>query len=342
MNRIPSLDGLRAISILMVIFGHLSHTEGAPEFLSLLNMSRFGVRMFFVISGFLITGLLMKEYQETGRVSLRQFYLRRTVRIFPAYWVYIAVVGALTLLGFIHVGGTDFWAAITYTTNYRERRSWWLGHSWSLSVEEQFYLIWPLLFSAVGATRRSHAAVAMLLIAPMARLVCLKVVPSWRPLIDESFPTIADTIAAGCLLALWRDWLWSHRSWRLVLCHPLTPFVVLACVAIFTHFGGYGLEIMLGETIINLLLAILIERSVRLETGKLFGLLNSPPMVWIGTLSYSLYLWQQLFTPWMSSRWCMAFPYNLFLTFGAAAISYYCIERPCLSHLRPILLRRFG
>src|SRR5947209_3975528 len=129
--RIPSLDGLRAISIAMVLVAHLTGTRGFPLSMNVgnaLGLGELGVRTFFVISGFLITRLLFEELAATGRVSLSHFYLRRTLRIFPPYYAFLIAVGAASFTGNIQLAGRDLVHAFTYTSNYDAARSWFVGH----------------------------------------------------------------------------------------------------------------------------------------------------------------------------------------------------------------------
>jgi hypothetical protein len=138
-DRIPSLDGLRAISIGLVLFGHLLGTSGF--FLPLeankhLALGELGVRVFFVISGFLITNLLLTELAAAGRIHIGRFYLRRTFRIFPPYYVFILVLALAALARWIELAPGDLFHTLTYTSNYDATRSWNVGHTWSLSVEE--------------------------------------------------------------------------------------------------------------------------------------------------------------------------------------------------------------
>ena len=112
-----------------------------------------GVKVFFVISGYLITRLLIAEHARTGRISLRGFYVRRVWRIFPAFYAFVGAMLAAWAIGWIALAPGDVVAALTYTMNYHYERSWGLGHIWSLSIEEQFYLVWPFLFLALGRTR---------------------------------------------------------------------------------------------------------------------------------------------------------------------------------------------
>ena len=140
-RRIPSLDGLRAISITLVLVAHLAGTRNFPLSEATGNfwgLGEFGVRVFFVISGFLITGLLMQELAQEGRIRLGRFYLRRTLRIFPPYYTLLAALGLASVFGAVTLAPHDLLHGATYTSNYYLGRSWFLGHSWSLSVEEQF------------------------------------------------------------------------------------------------------------------------------------------------------------------------------------------------------------
>src|SRR3954453_5101511 len=150
-SRIPSLDGIRALSIAMVLMLHLSDTKNflSYRYVEPFNFGFFGVWTFFIISGFLITSLLLEETASTGTISLKNFYFRRTMRIFPCSYVYLAVIGVLGLLPAI-----DFWHALTYTVNYHQfGRAWHISHLWSLSVEEQFYLLWPAVLCYGGRRR---------------------------------------------------------------------------------------------------------------------------------------------------------------------------------------------
>jgi peptidoglycan/LPS O-acetylase OafA/YrhL len=194
-QRIPSLDGLRAISIALVVLSHLAKWKHVS--LSLLeSYGELGVHVFFVLSGYLITNLLLKEYERSSTVSLRDFYVRRAFRIFPAAFVFLAVVVVLywRQMRWIHIV-----AAFLYVANMDPLRPWIFGHLWSLSIEEQFYLLWPF---AVKKWHR-HKKVILLgafLAAPVFRtlLYCFKV----RNGLLGSLPVDADQLAAGCLLAI--------------------------------------------------------------------------------------------------------------------------------------------
>jgi peptidoglycan/LPS O-acetylase OafA/YrhL len=131
-GRIPSLDGLRAVSIALVALAHLNGTRYFPTLpeLGQWQLGNLGVRVFFVISGFLITTLLLEESERTGAVSLFQFYLRRCFRIFPAFYALCAVLFVLDQARIIALRPGDLLAAVTYTVNYHHDRAWYTGHIW--------------------------------------------------------------------------------------------------------------------------------------------------------------------------------------------------------------------
>jgi peptidoglycan/LPS O-acetylase OafA/YrhL len=329
-GRFSSLDGLRAISILLVLVGHLS---GTRHFLTLElgigDYAHLGVVVFFVISGFLITSLLLDEHAKYGRVSLKLFYARRALRIFPASYVFILCICLLWAAGVVHLQARDVWHALTYTVNYQTDRSWGFGHLWSLSVEEQFYLLWPFAFVALRPRRAIWAAAAVILVGPMARIFS-RFFLFGTPYQDlEMFPMVADSLAAGCLLARVRPWL-ETRRWYLRLFHPASSLALLALLLVLNRLVVYTVVSVFGGFLINLIIAFLTHRSVYCAGGPMGRVLNWKPVAFIGVLSYSLYLWQQLFLNRASDAWVNAFPQNLVLAFGAALASYLLLEKPLM------------
>ncbi|MEO5818033.1 MAG: acyltransferase [Gemmatimonadaceae bacterium] len=325
-ERIPSLDGLRAVAILTVLLGHLSGTRGFPAAATsvfrndVVSLSELGVRVFFVISGFLISHLLLSEVQRTGHVSLRNFYIRRTFRIVPVYLLYLCVVS------FIGITTVDKWHALTYTTNYSIGRSWIVGHLWSLSVEEQFYLVWPVLIAASSIRGARCAAIAALCVVPLIRVGEAMFVPSMMPLIGSTFETTADAIAIGCVLALTRDQLYAQAWYRRVIASRwMIPGLLALGIVGSLRFRP---ALLLGIPLTNVAIALLIDRAVRMPNGWMGWLLNTRPLVFIGTLSYSLYLWQQPFLNRAGMGAFNAFPLNILTACVVAIASYYVIEQP--------------
>lgn len=331
-DRIPSLDGLRAVSIGLVLFGHARGTAGFPParwYDALGDLANLGVNIFFIISGFLISSLLMGERARTGTVSLKGFYLRRALRILPAAYVFVLAVVVAARLGWLRLGGSDVAAALAYVVNFDAWRSWNIGHLWSLSVEEQFYLIWPLLFVWLAPRRALFAALAAFIAAPLVRTGMRLAFPPgpWRGL--EIFPAVADGIAIGAVIALLRPWLLTQPAY-LRLTRSRWLWLLLPLIVLVNRYRGYAWVDLLLWPWMLLAMAILVEASARRVGTWGWSVLNWRPMVLLGTLSYSVYLWQQPFLNRQVNAAATRFPLNIVLVFLAAALSYLLVERPFL------------
>src|SRR5438270_5547371 len=240
MKRIPSLDGLRAISISLVVVGHWVelryHSDVAGAFANL------GVRIFFVISGYLITTLLLKEYGKTSTIQLGEFYVRRAYRILPAAILFMAPVFVIfrQQLNWYHMA-----AAALYLANFDFAHPWFLGHLWSLSVEEQFYFLWP------GVLKRWHRHRVAILVgvagfAPLYRVACHLLKLHGRA--DETFPAVADVLAIGCLLAIFAARLPKIKWWwALAMIAPIV-LVPVYLGAMRFHLTAALLFVMLPAT----------------------------------------------------------------------------------------------
>ena len=298
-QRMPSLDGIRAISILMVLYGHLSGTRHFPvanpggygRWFG--DVAHLGVFVFFVISGFLITSLLMSEREMTGTISLKRFYLRRVLRIFPVFYAFILVVAIAVLWGAIHLTARNFAYALTFGFNYSKDHPWQLGHLWSLSIEEQFYLLWPLMLVVLRARHALIVAIAAIFTSALLRAAIRAWVLQAGPHVFVSkmtiFPAMCDYLAAGCALAMLRPWLLT-QTWYLHLTSSRWLVLAVPVVLLINRVGGDPLVILLGAPVTNVCLALLVESSTR-HAGSLAGrFLNWRPVAFLGTLSYSLYL----------------------------------------------------
>ncbi|MEP6618246.1 MAG: acyltransferase [bacterium] len=332
--RIPSLDGLRAISIAAVLMGHLAGTQGFPPVLTsvlrngYVDFAALGVTVFFVISGFLITGLLLAEEHKTGGVNLARFYIRRTLRIVPAYAALLIVVAVLDSRGIISVPRADFVHALTYTMNYESGRTWYLGHLWSLAVEEQFYLLWPAAFAFTNLKWSTRIAFAVFCLVPFIRLGEATLWPGRDATIFTTFETAADALAGGCLLALSRDALFARpRYRRLVESAWAIPALLVVGLAVSARFRP---AIVVGHSIVVFAVAAGVDRCVRHPDGAFGTLLNARPVVFVGTLSYSLYLWQQLFLNRGSDAPLASFPANIVCATTAALLCHFLIEKQAL------------
>ena len=312
MIRIPSLDGLRAISILLVVVGHWAelryHSDIAGAFANL------GVRIFFIISGFLITTLLLKEHAKTSTISLREFYIRRAYRILPAAYVFMLAAFVIFWrdLRWIHMA-----AAALYLANFDFAHPWFLGHLWSLSVEEQFYFLWPGVLKR-WFHHRVGILVSVVAIAPVYRIACHLL--GLRGRADETFPAVADILAIGCLLALS-----SHRLPKIKTSWAVAMFLPVVTVPIYMGVLRFHLTpalLFVLWPLMHLSIAGLLVHAVQ----RAYWFLNVKPVVWLGKISYSLYLWQQLFVFGQHPRpW-----YLMFAAVAMACASYYLVEQPML------------
>jgi peptidoglycan/LPS O-acetylase OafA/YrhL len=321
-QRLPSLDGLRAISISMVIVGHLSGTAGLNiDLTRFIPYAQFGVRVFFVISGYLITSILLKEREKTGRIDLREFYSRRMYRICPPAYVLILVT---VLFNWTTLHRRDILLALTYTSNYAPR-PWVLAHTWSLSVEEQFYLLWPAIVAYLFRYRTLILVITVAL-TPVLNAV-LFYLGHGNGVVGMYFPTIADSLAMGCLLAIAQPLLNRYEH---IICSKaflVVPAFALALpmVPISSHRMAIVNTLAL-QTIEYALIALSIDNAVRMR----WHVLNIAPLRWIGIMSYSLYLWQQMFLDRYSSAPWTRFPVNIALAIICACLSYWLVERPVL------------
>jgi peptidoglycan/LPS O-acetylase OafA/YrhL len=333
-RRIPALDGLRATSIALVLVAHLTgtrHFQLSTSFAMLGDVGNLGVCIFFVISGFLITRLLLDEQVREPRIDLVAFYGRRAFRILPAAGMYLLVLGVLTATTTgIHLSSSDWLHALTFTTNYHQDREWWIGHLWSLSVEEQFYLLWPAAMALLGRTRSLWLAGSAVAFAPLWRTCVWMLWPEARAGIGETFPTVMDTIAVGCVLAGCANWL-DRRAWyRRFLASRLfigVPIAVLVCNA-FDRYPSFYLPF--GMTARNIGIALIVHASILQSNRMVASVLDSPALRFVGRISYSLYLWQQPFLNRHRVALLTTFPANITGAFACALVSFTLIESPSL------------
>lgn len=341
---IPGLDGLRAIAVLIVLVAHFGFSHIVP--------GGFGVTVFFFISGFLITRLLIAEAEKKGHVGLKDFYVRRMIRLFPA------LLGMTFVTTAIHIGlglggpvGTEFAAANLYFTNYYQIAQQAAGNApymswtplWSLAVEEHFYMVFPALLVLTGVNWRRLTTVLLAVIV---------IVPIWRLVVSLVWPDTAeiytymatdariDSIALGCLFTLGLHQLRDPARLRVLIGWVPSILAIMALLATFLIRDDMFRQVLRfsiqGVAIGVLLLNLYFGRTFQWA----FPILEISPLRWIGRVSYGLYLWHfpvldlveraELSTP-------LTIIIALALSFAVTALSFYFWEQKFVT-----LRKRFG
>ncbi len=273
----PAFDVFRGIGILFVV---LAHTPTQGDVLGPIRpIGALGVHMFFALSGFLITFRFMEEFEQTGRIDLRAFYRRRVRRILPPAMIYL---GALAAMGpglrWIPVSWSELAASLFFYRNIFQG-GWYTGHFWSLSLEEQFYLAWPVILVTVGISRARWAAIVMIAATAIWRVYVFSVDPGaniYRP------DLLADHLLWGCLIAL----LWNRvLAIRVGVRAAMGIFFIgLATVLIYWQ-PRFWQAVFAFSVAVGFILAAE-AWAVRWK-----------PFQKLGEASYDCYIWQSLFLP---------------------------------------------
>ncbi len=326
----PELDGLRGIAILLVLLHHAG--------ISLIDGAHIGVDIFFVLSGFLITALLWQEYEKYGRISLKNFYIRRLLRLTPALALLIAVFGTYIIATKSGESLAKSGKAIVYSALYVSDFALAFGfstlgsleHTWSLAIEEHFYLLYPLalvLLLGKGFSRRTIFTLLGVLVVVIAihRALLWGQTPQEVARVFYGFDTRADGLLVGCLLGLIASWgkLPSVR-WFLALPAALSLFFAIVFVSWDSAFYAYGLPV------INLSMALVLAYVLTARPAWLAGKI----LTWVGTISYGLYLWHNLVFNLVRERitessWGVLVLGSI-VSLACATLSYYLLEKPCL------------
>lgn len=293
----------------------------------LLCYGALGVRVFFAISGYLITTLLLRELDATSRIDLKAFYVRRAFRILPAYWLFLL---ALLVVGFEVTKG-EWLTGFFFLSDYIPVPHF-MGHTWSLSVEEQFYLLWPSLLLLTGRRGGVIVASALWILAPFFRKLAIVTGTS-----ESAFQTQCDTLMVGCLLALW-----SRHEGRLLrwLRHPavasfsavLLLVISPTLLAILLHrFPSLDFH-TLANSVESIAIGSVLSWALSSPDSLVGRLLNSRPLVHIGLISYSLYIWQQpiLRTGLVGASW-VQIALHVLAVFVVGELSYRVIETPMIA-----------
>lgn len=315
----PALDGLRGVAVLLVLVTHFDNPTTSP----CTGAGVMGVTVFFTLSGFLITSLLLDEKSRTGRVSLLGFYRRRALRLFPALFVAVA---ASLLLGVVSVGMAA--SVVAYASN------WFaiahpgingLSHTWSLGIEEQFYLAWPplvLLAMRRGSGTLMRMALFAALLSTIEYLVLLDA-EGLAARVTEATDTRVGGILLGCALAAWMHGRPEHKS------RPLLAGVLLAAMVVFIPSHG---PIWAIPVVVPFMTCVVIYSVAQ---GQGVAWLATPAMRFIGRRSYGIYVWHfpVLAFGWnILADWAWQPRAAVLLAVGltVAMLSWRYVERPFL------------
>lgn len=341
-RRIPFIDGLRAISILLVVMSHIPYDGAKHVDRWIYGHGDLGVRIFFVLSGFLITGILLTELIRTNQIRLRTFYKKRAFRLMPVYWCYLAVVALASFLGAYRDSASSWIGALTYTRNVVGRGDSVTAHFWSLAVEEQFYFVWPVALLLLAARSCRCLLIFIVSAAPLAIFfrfhLCGQDELCRLLLGGRSILVYMDSILMGCLIgALWVIGAQAGRVIGSFWFRLGLLFLLLFTMSGFAPIAWPYLN-FLQAVIVAAYLYSLLGAPSKIELLVLENIV----IVYFGRLSYSLYVWHVLFLGQFNKS--MFGEYVLFierywipLSFVTAAASYHLLESP----LRKYLNQRF-
>jgi len=332
-NYIPSLDGWRGVAILLVLVDHSTENINLGRFDHFFRLGATGVALFFALSGFLITTRLLEEKQRRGFISLKKFYIRRVFRLIPASLTYLIVIGILTVAGVLTVTRVQWFGSLLFFRNYLPMDlpsgGWFTAHFWSLAVEEHFYLIWPALVILTQGRAIVPAALA-------TGVAIWRYIDLHHHVIHAAlwFPGRSDVrldgLLWGCALAI----LMMRPGFKQQLSRFYSWWLWLICLG--TYLGSNLLSGRHNYSPYEPALIALIVIWPVLHTQNLLGwLLDLRWLKWVGHLSYSLYVWQQLWLVFPDAPAPFGafqqLPLNIICIFASASLSYYFIEKPMVN-----------
>ncbi len=341
----PAFDGLRGIAVLAVMAYH--------TYTPLTRGGFIGVDVFFVLSGFLITTLLLQEWNQNGAINLKNFYARRALRLLPAVFT-LSLVWLLYISLFRPEHFTETFKAILFVLFYcanwakafgQGELGWRdsLGHTWSLSVEEQFYLLWPALLVALLRLRLERRWILSLLVTGIAASAVTRA-SLWASgssamRLFNGLDTRADALLIGCTVGLLATYnlLPQTRGFLLTIKGLAIGSALLLAYLVFRANWSAGYMYLSGFTVVAGAAAIILIELLGSPSKLVLLILEAPLLVWVGRLSYGLYLWHlplyRITVPVVTHpewTWYERLGLRFAVTFVVASLSFYLIEQPCL------------
>lgn len=337
MKYVPALDGLRAVAVLLVIAVHARTPFVSGGFL--------GVDMFFVLSGFLITSLLLAEIRDTDKITLWPFYLRRLRRLMPALLLLLALYAGVA--PFLWPESPhhlrDIIVSALYLSDYSMALfnipGMALSHTWSLSVEEHYYLVWPFLL--LWAVRRSPdrrlvwVLFAFYLGATLWRWLCVGM-GRGNPAVFFSFDTrLSGLMLGGVMAAAFHHGTIIQKNLKPYAAH-LAILGCLAATAALSTMGSLALMLTFGVFFCEIGVFIAMLEIMGREKSPIRDILSQKPLVFLGRISYGLYLYHAPVVVYLNAHydWRVALPLGFAVTLALATVSYYGVERRFLNGRR--------
>jgi peptidoglycan/LPS O-acetylase OafA/YrhL len=325
------IDGLRAYSVMLVLFTHLGGyrfmVEHNIDLLWPILSGSAGVNFFFVISGFLISDILLKQ-KIKNKLSFKNFIFRRALRIFPLYYLFLIIIIVLTMLHVFKIDKVSIFAAALYLTKFLPRAyiSGHLSHTWSLAVEEHFYLLWPLLLFKMQLKNIGKVILFGILVCIVVLFILLFNYGNeyaYRYTIPAAAP-----ILFGSYLAYLRNTylrfssIFSKRN-------TILSIIVIACVLIFIP-QQYSVFYWLLNAVVFF---FIIGYMITYQASSLVSLFENSVLSYIGKISYGIYIWQGLFIGTGPGGKILiaginfgAFPLNIVMTLLFSMLSYHLFE----------------
>jgi peptidoglycan/LPS O-acetylase OafA/YrhL len=351
-THVPALDGIRGLAVLIVIASHLNVLLRYQAVTPWNNLNRLllggflGVDIFFVLSGFLITSLLLMERSNNSRISLSRFYARRALRLLPALYLLLVVDTAIAVFEKQSFSGqwNETWTSLLYLNNWYYVWPWLrhgsvnfesnLGHLWSLAVEEQFYLLWPMVLMLLLKFRRPKVFAPVLITLFIGAIILRRTVlwhnnVNWIVILIRTDARL-DSLLIGALLALFYRHVIVHKT-----ALKLTAYAALP-IFIVTAYQGPSNSFLYtsGFTLVAVAILVMILASVE-QAWSVSRVLEQSWLRFIGRISYGLYLWHYVVFTFLSKHFFVG-PrvFRIFVglstTMAITMMSWYLVEQPAL------------
>lgn len=328
---IKGFNGIRGIAVLMVLVTHFKLSNYLLYEIDITSIyhGTTGVYIFFCLSGFLITYILIKEFEKTKTLNIKNFLIRRALRLLPVMIAYCLVLLLLMSFGYIETNIPSLIYAITYTTNFSLRKHYspLLYHFWSLSVEEHFYLFYPLFFKLKSKIKILIILGVLIIISLIVKVLQVNYILYVKQLTDNyrwTIPAILP-ILTGAFMALSitypkvKQFIENNKFLLLAMGFILFSSEVLIHTIYFKKLGLNYLFQSIGIAFI-LTFVFIHQKSIIVK------ILEFPPLTFIGKISYGLYIWHMLFSDLVVKN-IISLPIGVISSFFVSILSYYTIER---------------